>query len=40
MSRDDVLACLRHFGFNNIQINFDAPDHPNGPSLALAATRQ
>lgn len=39
MSRDDILACLRHFGFNNIQINFDAPDHPNGPSFALAATR-
>lgn len=39
LSRDDILACLRHFGFKDIQINFDHPNHPNGPSFALTATR-
>ncbi len=39
MSRDDILACLKHFGFKDIQISFDAPDHPNGPSFALTAVR-
>ncbi len=39
MRRDEILACLKHFGLQNIQINFDTPDHPNGPSFALVATR-
>lgn len=39
LSRDDILGCLKHFGLNNIEINFDHPDHPNGPSFALVATR-
>jgi hypothetical protein len=39
MSRDDILSCLHHFGLNDIQINFDQPDHPNGPSFALTAVR-
>ena len=39
MSRSDLLACVRHFGFSDIRIAFDAPDHPNGPSLAFTAKR-
>jgi hypothetical protein len=39
MSRADVLACLKYFGFVDVRISFDAPDHPNGPSFALVATR-
>ncbi len=39
MSREDILAGLRHFGFRNISIGFEAPDHPNGPSFALVAKR-
>ncbi|MEH2069893.1 MAG: class I SAM-dependent methyltransferase [Nostoc sp.] len=39
MSRDDILASLKHFGLKDIQISFEAPDHPNGPSFALAAAR-
>lgn len=39
LSRDDIIACLRHFGLNNIQSNFEAPDHPNGPSFAITAVR-
>ncbi len=40
LSREDILACIKHFGLNNIQINFDHTNHPNGPSFALTATRQ
>ena len=40
LSRDDIFACIKHFGLNNIQINFDHTNHPNGPSFALTATRQ
>lgn len=39
LSRDGILACLRHFGLSNIQINFEQPDHPNGPSFGLIAVR-
>jgi hypothetical protein len=39
MSRGDLLACVRHFGFSDIRIAFDTPDHPNGPCLAFIATR-
>jgi hypothetical protein len=39
LSRDDILACLRHFGLNDIQTNFEQPDHPNGPGFALTAVR-
>lgn len=39
LSRDDILACLRYFGFKDIQTNFEHVDHPNGPSFALTAVR-
>ena len=39
MKRDDILACLRCFGYDNIQTHFEQPDHPNGPSFGLIATR-
>jgi len=39
LTRDDILAGLTHFGFRDIRINFEAPDHPNGPSFALTAVR-
>jgi len=39
MSREDILACLRHFGFQDLRIAFDHRDHPNGPAFAVAATR-
>lgn len=40
LNRDQILACLKYFGFNEITINFDHPHHPNGPSLALMAFRR
>lgn len=39
MTRDDILACLRHFGMVDIRIGFEDPDHPNGPSLSLVASK-
>lgn len=39
MSRGDILAALEYLGFNEIRINFEKPDHPNGPSFAVLAIR-
>jgi hypothetical protein len=39
MSRSDILSCVRYFGFQDIEIAFEAPDHPNGPSFAFLAQR-
>lgn len=39
MSRADIISCCEHFGFSSIQLCFDDTDHPNGPSLALLATK-
>jgi hypothetical protein len=42
MRRDDILSCLKFFGFNEIEIDtsYDAPNHPNGPSFGLVAKRK
>jgi hypothetical protein len=39
MRRDDLFDLLRSFGFDDIRTAFDQPGSPNGPSLALYATR-
>lgn len=39
MPREDILRALEHFGFGNVRIAFEAPDHQNGPSFALVADR-
>lgn len=39
MSRQDILRCLEHFGFKNIQIDFEQVDHPHGSCFCLVATR-
>jgi SAM-dependent methyltransferase len=40
LSRDDILACCRHFGFVDITISHEKRDHPNGPSFAFVAKRR
>ncbi|WP_374353134.1 class I SAM-dependent methyltransferase [Chitinimonas sp.] len=40
MRRDDILACLRQYGFNQIDIAFEHTDHPYGPNFAVLARRQ
>jgi hypothetical protein len=39
LNRDDILACLKTFGFEKIRINFEQPDHPNGPCFSLACSK-
>jgi hypothetical protein len=39
LPRDELLRALTHFGWSNIEIGFDEPMHPNGPALALVASR-
>ncbi|MCB9147509.1 MAG: class I SAM-dependent methyltransferase [Caldilineaceae bacterium] len=39
MTRADILSCLQHFGFDKLTIGFEAPEHPHGPSFAVAAVR-
>ncbi len=40
MTREDVIRCLQHFGFTDLRINFEAPDHPDGPAFALVAHKR
>jgi hypothetical protein len=39
MTREDILSCLKYFGFVDMQTNFDDPNHPNGPAFALVAKK-
>ena len=37
--RADLLALIERLGFSKIQIEFDHPNHPNGPSFCILAQR-
>ena len=39
MSRQAILDCLEHFGFGEMQINYDILDHPHGPSFSVTAVK-
>jgi hypothetical protein len=39
LTRTDLLGALEHFGWQDIEIAFDDPQHQNGPALALVAVR-
>jgi len=39
LTRESILKALKQFGFNEIQISFDAPDHINGPAFAICANK-
>lgn len=39
LSKEDILACCRYFGFHTIKISHDTPLHPHGPSFALLASK-
>jgi hypothetical protein len=39
LSRSDLLSCLSHFGFKDIRIDYEEPDHPHGPCFAIIATK-
>ena len=39
LTKDSIIKALKHYGFVDIQINFDAPGHQNGPAFALCAKK-
>jgi hypothetical protein len=39
MSREDIIRCLKHFGFDDVRISFEDRLHLNGPSFNLVAIR-
>ena len=39
LTREGLLAALSDLGYSRIDTSFDAPDHPNGPALAICAKR-
>lgn len=39
LSRNDILTCLKTFGFEKIKINFEEPDHQNGPCFSLVCSK-
>jgi Protein of unknown function (DUF1698) len=39
LTRDSILAAMKLFGFRDVQVNFQQPDHPNGPAFAFCAKR-
>jgi hypothetical protein len=39
LTRESILGALQHFGYREISIGFDQPDHVNGPSFAVCAQK-
>jgi hypothetical protein len=39
LSREDILSCLKFFGFTRIQINYEQLDHVHGPCFTLVALK-
>jgi hypothetical protein len=39
LTRQSIISFLTSSGYNQIDISFESPDHPNGPSFALCAQR-
>lgn len=39
MPKEEILACLRYFGFRDLRVEFDTLEHPNGPSFCVFAAK-
>src|SRR6266566_2193121 len=39
LPRDDLLRCLAYFGWQSVELGFEDLDHPDGPAIALVASR-
>jgi len=39
LSRESLVGYLKHVGFKNLEFNWDEPNHPNGPAVAICASR-
>jgi SAM-dependent methyltransferase len=40
LEKDDLLAVLRHLGYESIEVGMDSPEHPHGPHILLLASRR
>ncbi len=39
LEREDIMNCLKYFGFTKIEVNGETLEHPNGPCFTLLATK-
>lgn len=39
LSRDTIIDCLKHFGYQNVVTGKEQPDHINGPAFCVAASK-
>ncbi len=39
MDRQDILSCVNYFGFNQLKVEFEEPNHPNGPCFCLVGMK-
>jgi len=39
LTRGSIIKALQHYGFNDLTINFDDPNHQNGPAFAICARK-
>lgn len=39
LTRESLFGMLKSFGFNKLEVAFDQKNHPNGPSLAICASK-
>jgi Protein of unknown function (DUF1698) len=39
LTKQSIIDALTHYGFTDIKINFDAPQHQNGPAMAICAKK-
>jgi hypothetical protein len=39
MAKEELLSCMRYFGFNDLRIEFDTLDHPNGPAFCILGVK-
>ncbi|WP_456381005.1 class I SAM-dependent methyltransferase [Thiolapillus sp.] len=39
MTKDSLIAALKDFGFTQLTFGFDGKDHPNGPAMAICASK-
>jgi hypothetical protein len=40
MTREDLLLCLKHFGYQDLRIAHEQRDHPHGPCFSVLAQKQ
>ncbi|MGG6295933.1 class I SAM-dependent methyltransferase [Leptolyngbya sp. AN02str] len=39
LTRDSIIKALNQFGYKDLSVSFEQPDHPNGPAFAICARK-